>query len=88
MGGAGLGEEREPIGRDVGVDAAPVVGAEVAREQSALFKPGDQASGGALAEDDGVRDLVHPQMAARSVVLLAERHEDRELPDAEIVPGL
>ena len=65
----------------------PIVGAQEAREQPALLEPGDQAGRGALAED-GVRDLVHPQMTARPVVSLAEHIEDLELPDAEVVRGL
>ncbi len=73
---------------DVGVDAAPVVGAQVAAEQPAFFQPADQAGRRALAEDDGVGELVHPEVAAVPVVLFAQDVQQGELAHAEPVCGV
>ncbi len=84
----GLSQQLEACFGDVGVDAAAVGGAEVAREQSAVFEAGDEAGGGALAEDDGVGDLFHLEVAAFAVVLAAEDVEQGVLAHAEVVAGL
>ena len=76
VGGPGLGEQLQAGLGDVGVDAAPVGVAEIAGQQAAVLEPGDEAGGGALAEDDGVGDLLHLQMAAGAAVLAAEDVEE------------
>ncbi|GAA2944998.1 hypothetical protein GCM10020227_09800 [Streptomyces flavovirens] len=75
MGGTGLVQQAH-AGGYIRVDAATVGGAQVAREQPALFQPGHQSRGGALAEHDGVGDLAHLQVPALVVVLSAEHVEE------------
>ncbi len=84
----GLSQQLEACFGDVGVDAAAVGGAEVAGEQPAVFEAGDEAGGGALAEDDGVGDLLHLEVTAFAVVLAAEDVEQGVLAHAEVVAGL
>lgn len=88
VGGPGFIQELQAGFGDVGVDAAAVGRAQVAGEQATALQAGDQAGGGALAEDDRVGDLLHLQMPSLTVVLAAEYVEQRELPHAQIVPGL
>ena len=84
-GWAGLREQLAAGRGQLGVDAAPVVGAEDPGEQPALLEPGDQPGGRAAGERGGAGELLHPHVPA---VLAGERVEHRELDDGQVVAGL
>jgi hypothetical protein len=80
-----VGEQPLPGGRELGVDAAAVVGAEDAREEPAVLEAGDEACGRGGTEGGGARELLHPHVPA---VLAGECVEHRVLDDGQAVRGL